>query len=394
VEFSAMGLVTDRTDFLFAVRGKTGLIVGMEDIHGSASFFVSTPEVDFAVSEQGGHLAPVDFYFDEYAVSPYALAPWQPEECDQELPHLLRVLRGDFFCLPFSEQKQGPPHGEPANEKWSLVEQGERKLVLEIVTADSGATVRKSIEVREGQQAVYVEHLVSGLAGRWNYGNHPILDLSELAEGQGRLAVSPFRWASVFDGVFANPATGETGRLKEGARFESLERVPCADGSTHDLTKYPSAPGHEDLVMMVNEPATAEQPFAWTAVTFDDYVWFSLKNTRDFPSTLFWLSNGGRTAHPWEKRHIGRVGLEEVCSYFCYGVDVSREDRLAGEGIATTRDFAVNEVVRLPIIQGVALVEAGFGQVRSILPRGEHSIEITGDQGQVVIVKIDWQFVL
>jgi hypothetical protein len=394
VEFSAMGLVTDRTDFLFAVRGKTGLIVGMEDIHGSASFFVSTPEVDFAVSEQGGHLAPVDFYFDEYAVSPYALAPWQPEECDQELPHLLRVLRGDFFCLPFSEQKQGPPHGEPANEKWSLVEQGERKLVLEIVTADSGATVRKSIEVREGQQAVYVEHLVSGLAGRWNYGNHPILDLSELAEGQGRLAVSPFRWASVFDGVFANPATGETGRLKEGARFESLERVPCADGSTLDLTKYPSAPGHEDLVMMVNEPATAEQPFAWTAVTFDDYVWFSLKNTRDFPSTLFWLSNGGRTARPWEKRHIGRVGLEEVCSYFCYGVDVSREDRLAGEGIATTRDFAINEVVRLPIIQGVALVEAGFGQVRSILPRGEHSIEITGDQGQVVIVKIDWQFVL
>jgi hypothetical protein len=389
-----MGLVTDRTDFLFAVRGKTGLIVGMEDIHGSASFFVSTPEVDFAVSEQGGHLAPVDFYFDEYAVSPYALAPWQPEECDQELPHLLRVLRGDFFCLPFSEQKQGPPHGEPANEKWSLVEQGERKLVLEIVTADSGATVRKSIEVREGQQAVYVEHLVSGLAGRWNYGNHPILDLSELAEGQGRLAVSPFRWASVFDGVFANPATGETGRLKEGARFESLERVPCADGSTLDLTKYPSAPGHEDLVMMVNEPATAEQPFAWTAVTFDDYVWFSLKNTRDFPSTLFWLSNGGRTARPWEKRHIGRVGLEEVCSYFCYGVDVSREDRLAGEGIATTRDFAINEVVRLPIIQGVALVEAGFGQVRSILPRGEHSIEITGDQGQVVIVKIDWQFVL
>ena len=366
----------------------------MEDIHGSASFFVSTPEVDFAVSEQGGHLAPVDFYFDEYAVSPYALAPWQPEECDQELPHLLRVLRGDFFCLPFSEQKQGPPHGEPANGKWSLVEQGERKLVLEIVTADSGATVRKSIEVREGQQAVYVEHLVSGLVGRWNFGNHPILDLSELAEGQGRLAVSPFRWASVFDGVFANPATGETGRLKEGGRFESLERVPCADGSTLDLTKYPSAPGHEDLVMMVSEPATAEQPFAWTAVTFDDYVWFSLKNPRDFPSTLFWLSNGGRTAHPWEKRHIGRVGLEEVCSYFCYGVDVSREDRLAGEGIATTRDFAVNEVVRLPIVQGVALVEAGFGQVRSILPRGEHSIEITGDQGQVMIVKIDWHFVL
>lgn len=105
---------------------------------------------------------------------------------------------------------------------------GERKLVLEIVTADSGATVRKSIEVREGQHALYVEHLFSGLAGRWNYGNHPILDLSELAEGQGRLAVSPFRWASVFDGVFANPASGETGRLKEGYKdSKALNRCPA-----------------------------------------------------------------------------------------------------------------------------------------------------------------------
>lgn len=368
--------------------------MGVKDIHGCASFFVSSPEVDFAVSEQGGHLAPVNFYFGECVVSPYALAPWQPEECDEELPHLLRVLRGDFFCLPFSEQKQGPPHGEPANAKWTLVEQGERRLVLEIVTADSGAAVRKSVEVREGHYSIYVEHLISGLVGRWNYGNHPILDLSKMAEGQGRLAVSSFRWASVFDGVFANPAIGEIGRLKEGARFESLEQVPCADGSTLDLTRYPSPAGHEDLVMMVSEASTAEQPFAWTAATFDNYVWFSLKNPRDFPSTLFWLSNGGRTAHPWEQSHIGRIGMEEVCSFFSHGVDVSREDRLASEGIATTRDFAVNEVVRLPIIQGVALVEAGFGQVRSILPRDEQSIEITGDQGQVVIVKIDWQFVL
>ena len=73
--------------------------------------------------------------------------------------------------------------------------------------------------------------------------------------------------------------------------------------------------------MMVNEAATPEQPFAWSAVVLDGYVWFSLKNPADFPATMFWLSNGGRTAAPWNGRHVGRIGIEEVCSYFANGVD-------------------------------------------------------------------------
>lgn len=371
--------------------GEIDWIRGMEIIHGSASFFVSTPEVDFAVTEQGGHLAPVDFYFEDYAVSPYALAPWEPSQVDASLPHLLTQLRGDFFCLPFAGQAGGPPHGDTANAKWSLVEQGERSLVLEMKQTDSGASVVKRIAVREGQQALYTEHVITGLVGDWNYGNHPILDFSELAEGQGRLAVSPFRWASVYDGVFANPETGETGRLQESAPFSCLKAVPCKDGSTLDLTHYPTAPGHEDLIMMVNESPTPKQPFAWTAATFDDYVWFSLKNALDFPATLFWISNGGRSAHPWENRHVGRVGLEEVCGHFCNGLEASREDRLAAFGIPTTRRFEEGEIVRLPIIQGVALVEPGFGQVTAIQPLDDHTITITGENGAFVHAKVDWK---
>jgi len=372
------------------MRGKL-LDRPMETIHGSKSFFVSTPEVDFAVTEQGGHMAPVDFYFEDYAVSPYALAPWEPSQVDASLPHLLTELRGDFFCLPFAGQAGGPPHGETANAKWSLVEQGERSLVLEMKRTDSGASVRKNIAVKEGQQALYIEHVLSGLEGDWNYGNHPILDFSELAEGQGRLAVSPFRWASVYDGVFANPETGETGRLQESAQFASLTAVPCKDGTELDLSHYPTTPGHEDLVMMVNELPTTAQPFGWTAATFDDYVWFSLKNVLDFPATLFWISNGGRSAHPWESRHLGRLGMEEVCGHFCNGLEASRENRLAAFGIPTTRRFEAGEIVRLPIIQGVALVEPGFGQVTSIRPLDDHTIVITGESGDFVNVKIDWK---
>ena len=40
------------------------------------------------------------------------------------------------------------------------------------------------------------------------------------------------------------------------------------DGTNTDLTHYPARAGNDDLIMLVNVPATEAQPFAWTAVTF------------------------------------------------------------------------------------------------------------------------------
>ena len=56
--------------------------------------------------------------------------------------------------------------------------------------------------------------------------------------------------------------------------------------------------------------------FAWTAATLDGYVWISLKDPRTLPSTLFWISNGGRHGEPWNGRHLRRLGLEEICGHF------------------------------------------------------------------------------
>jgi hypothetical protein len=128
-------------------------------------------------------------------------------------------------------------------------------------------------------------------------------------------------------------------------------------------------------------------------VTFPEgYVWYQLKNVVDFPCTLFWLSNGGRPGHPWEKRHLGRLGLEEVCSHFCDGVDIAREDRLAAEGIPTSREFRKDQPVRLPIIQAAAAVGPGFGQVQSITPAGPESVRILGENGHAVTVPLNWNF--
>jgi hypothetical protein len=146
--------------------------------------------------------------------------------------------------------------------------------------------------------------------------------------------------------------------------------------------------------MLVNEAASEELPFAWTAAVLDGCLWFSLKNPSDFPATLFWISNGGRRGTPWNGRHLGRLGLEEVCSHFADNVTSSREDKLGGHNIPTTRAFSMDEVVSLRIVQAVTSIPSDFGAVSSIVPSGPEGVIITSDSGTTVKVTVDWSFVV
>ncbi len=361
-------------------------------VHGERSHRLVTPEVDLAVTARGGHLAPAIFHLPGREVSPYSLSPWEPGEFSDQ-PALLSVLRGDFFCLPFGPQADGPPHGAPANHEWAVVSKSERTLHLALDAADSGARLEKIVSVKAGHHAIYYEHRISGLEGDFSYGNHPILDLSGLPESAGRVSTSAIRWGSVYPGVFSDPARGETQALLGSAAFSDLREVPLAAGGTTDLSRYPARAGCEDLVMLVNEAATADQPFAWSAVVMDGFVWFGLKNPADFPATLFWLSNGGRSGPPWNSRHRGRIGIEEVCSYFCDSVDVSREDRLAHLGVPTTRQFRPEETTSLRIVQAVAPVLPGFGRVAAIAPAGESTVAVEDESGARIHVPVDWRHV-
>jgi len=364
----------------------------MTSVHGAPSFSLSSDLITLHITRDGGHLAPVEFKLGERTVSPYALAPWKPDEIDGELPVLLKNLRGDFMCLPFGPQEDGPPHGETANNKWQLVAETEGSLSLEIEASDVLAKVTKTISVHPGQTAIYYEHRISGLDGDFSYGNHPILDISKVAKGKARISVSPFRWASVYPEYFSNPADGAHQALKIGAIFTDLSEVPLGEEGTTDLTCYPARSGTDDLVMMVSEEATEAQPFAWSAVVMDGYVWFSLKDPAYFPATMLWLSNGGRSAPPWNSIHTARLGIEDVCSHFCDSVDISRKDLLRNLAIPTTRAFSKDKPVTLRNIQAVAATPEGFGLVKSIIPSGENSVTITDENGDSVQTALNWKF--
>ncbi|MGA7304242.1 MAG: hypothetical protein WBW88_05185, partial [Rhodothermales bacterium] len=130
-------------------------------IAGQPSWHIVSDRVDAWLTEVGGHLGPISFHLDGRSISPYNLAPWAEEPFDPELPPILRVLRGDFFCMPFGGNdvpfgsERHPVHGETANRTWTLESISENEegaaLHASMVTGIRPGRVDKHIQLRRGE---------------------------------------------------------------------------------------------------------------------------------------------------------------------------------------------------------------------------------------------------
>src|SRR5437870_12966645 len=96
-------------------------------ILGQPSWRMATTNVEAFVTEIGGQLGPVTFDRRRRRIQPLSVAPWATEKLDRSTPPIIKVLRGDFFCLPFGGNstpyhgERHPIHGETANKKWTFV---------------------------------------------------------------------------------------------------------------------------------------------------------------------------------------------------------------------------------------------------------------------------------
>lgn len=358
---------------------------------GALSWHIHGDTVDAWMTVRGAQVAPVAYSLGDREVEPYSLAPWAPGSIP-DVPPLLDALRGDFLCLPFGAQPNGPQHGMTASADWTLVDHSPGSITAHLDATDIGGSVDKTVQVRPGQTALYQEFRISGLDGDFNYGTHPILDFSDQQLGSVRISTSPLSWASTNAGQFSDPAAGETQVLAINAPFTSLDVIPRADGAVLDVSRYPTVPGHEDLVMLVNDPAAGR--IGWSAASCDGYVWFSLKDVRSFPATLLWISNGGRTQAPWNSVHTARMGIEEVCSYFADGLEAARAHPLRERGIPTTRHFTPEITVTLRTVHAVAATPAGFGRVSHIDLSTPGSARVIDEDGTSVTTSVDWSYVL
>lgn len=369
-------------------------------ISGQPSWRLASERLEAFVTETGGHLGPVAFRLGDRIVRPYHLAPWA-EEATEGLPPMLEVLRGDFFCLPFGgnaepfDGENHPPHGETANEAWSFAELEERgevtRLVLELETTVRPARVVKEIQLVGGHAAVYQRHTISGMVGPMSFGHHAMLRFPA-GEGTGLLAVSPFAWGQTSPVPVEDPASRGYSLLEPGAPFDSLGEVPTTTGSPADLSRYPARRGFEDVVMVAADPSL---PLAWTAVTFpgERFVWFTLKDPRVLRQTVLWFSNGGRHYPPWDGRHVDVLGLEEVTSYFHFGLAGSAAPNpVAASGIPTVAQLD-GSPFRVACVSAVVEVPEGFDHVAAIESvAGKDLVVLTSRSGAAVEAAVSHAF--
>ena len=376
-------------------------------VFGQPSWRLASDRVEGFLSRLGGHLAPVNFRLPGHRrpVQPYAIAPWSLEKIDAAEPPLMRPMRGDFFCMPFGANKRAYrrrrdlPHGETANATWRFESSktdrasGESTLHCSLELTVRAGRVDKRLSVRAGQTAIYSEHVLSGMSGPMSMGHHATLRCPG-AVGAGRLSFSPFRRGYTFPEPLEKPEARGYSFLRPGATFTDLTQVPTITGEPTDLSRYPARRGFEDIVLLATDPAAA--PFAWTAIAFPEekYVWFALKDVATLPSTLMWMSNGGRHYPPWNSRHVDTLGLEEISSYFAHGLAESAEpNALTHDGVPTCHQMAPDRPLTIRYIMAVQAIPRGFERVAAIEPsNGSGMVTLVSDKGQRVQAAVDSDF--
>ena len=372
----------------------------LQTIRGQPSWSFRSSHVHASLTRLGGHLAPVSFRVGHTMVAPLSVAPWAEENLAPDALPLLRALRGDFFCAPFGGNatpwrgEKHPVHGEAAGAMWRLrsfeKSDARRTLHASIDTTIRRGHVDKFVTLIEGHAAVYQRHVLSGARGPMCVGHHAMLKFPD-APGSGVISTSPFVRGQVFPEAFESPENRGYQSLKPGATFRALDRVPLLGGGTTDLTRYPARKGFEDLVMLT---ADAKLPLAWTAVTFPRgrHVWFALRDPRVLRHTIFWISNGGRHYPPWNGRHTAVLGIEDVTSYFHYGLaESARANPLSRRGIPTTLTLHSRKPTAINYIMAVAEIPAGFDRVAAIraAPGG---VELVAASGKRVPCALDLEF--
>ncbi|MBQ6473523.1 MAG: hypothetical protein IJJ33_16165 [Victivallales bacterium] len=369
---------------------------------GATGWLLKGGNVELFLTQQGGQHAPGNFKLANGAtVQPYFLSPWQERKPDLSSIPLLQYLRGDFFCLPFGGN--GEPvnghqyqcHGETSACDWTLADaRRDGAATIFEFTQDGNVLpthVRKRLEMRDGQSALYLKHTVSGFEGKMPYGHHTILKMPEVNErmffsaGQFDLGMTP-------TSTFSDPAGWEYQFLASGEEFAQVESMPTIfkKPATWDYSAYPSPVGYADLFALLKKP-TATPAWAVASYTTAGYLFYSLKNAAELPSTTVWVSNSGRYEEPWNG--VARCfAIEETCSYFADGWKPSiEENALTSKGWKTCGEFRIDHPTTVRHIQGVAAIPDGFAKVaKADFQPGQ--VTFTDVNGLTATAKVDWEF--
>lgn len=309
------------------------------------------------VQQLGAMIGPAVFLLpDGRQVSPLQVAPWAGTPGTKDLPGILQRLRGEWPCVPFGYSVPaasdtptdwapllGPAepdeevHGHSSNQLWNWAGSGsDGSITLQIDYPASSPVRRIERIIRPDPDAPAIDFILlieTRAACRLPLGLHFTFRLPD-APGAARIEPAAFRIGRTYPGTVEPGASAfAVGRL-----FDRLDRVPDRDGSTTDATRVPFGHPVEELLQLdgtAGTAALANTAENWRArISWDADV---------FPSLLLWYSNRGRTAAPWNGRHLA-LGMEPICSPFGFGPATARADNpVSCGGTATARAFAAGE---------------------------------------------------
>jgi hypothetical protein len=308
-----------------------------------------------AVQRLGAMLAPLTFNLaDGRQVSPMHIASWAGEKGTEDLPGILRRLRGEWPCVPFGYSV--PPdgfasdwqgaiapatageevHGHSANNdwQWESAPEGTLKLSIDYPAASPVRRVERTIRPDPGAAAVDLEFRIEVKEDcRLPIGLHPCFRLPMKAQGA---RLEPGR----FDHGLTYPATVEATAplFAENVRFADLRSVPTRGGGLVDASRLPLAEDAEELLQLNGIDGTAA-----LANEAEGYRVRLSWQKEHFPSLLLWFSNRGRKMAPWNGRHVA-IGIEPICSPFGLGPPTAVADNpISRSGVPTALSFKRDE---------------------------------------------------
>lgn len=270
---------------------------------------------------------------DGRRVRPLAEADWQGDEAialDETIPAHLRFLGGEWACVPFGKSSADPVvHGFGTDNCWTFEESSQEDddaVALAIDYPEDRPVARLRRIIRGVPGAARVEVSLEASVRRdclLPIGLHPILTPGQAGEEV---------W---IEGVWSHgetfPVTFEPGvsRLAPGARFDDAGALPLADGGTVSFGTLLAETTEEAFQLYgVDGALRIVYPQSGHAVRLE---W----RAEDYPTCLFWISTGGRTAKPWNGRFRG-FGVEPLNARF--------EARDGAGAIAGGRTFRAGEV--------------------------------------------------
>ena len=356
------------------------------------SWNIRCDRVEVGISAVGGQLDNVRFRTERGEIAPMHVAPWADEPLPDDLPPMLRMLRGDFFCAPFGASdmlpEEGRLHGTTANDTWKLIRSDPQCLELELARPLMGARVRKRVSVRPGNAAVYQEHEFTGGRGALPIGHHAMLRVPEPVY----LGFSRWIWGGTPPTPLEMDPTVGRSRLAYPQTFDDLSRVRLATGGAADLSRFPALERHDDLLMLIADPAL---PLAWSAATAPraGWVWFALRSPRTLSATVLWMSHGGRDYQPWSGRHTHVIGIEDVTAFFHLGHRASSSPNfLSEQGYPTAVELTPDRSLSVRYVFGLVAAPPDFGRVRTIEP-APGGIMLSDEAEKQVFAAIDVDFV-